>query len=102
MSSPGQSGAAVSTAEQRSTDKLAPIADAAEHFRRSVWTLKRWYRKGHLPVVISGGNWFVPESFLAMVDASPRPGCAGVLEDIAAEWFAARSPIPAKPTAVPA
>jgi len=75
-----------------STSGLAPIADAAKRLGRSPWTLKRWYRKGHLPVVISQEQWFVPESFLAMVDASPQPGRAGVLEEIAADWFAAHSP----------
>jgi hypothetical protein len=70
---------------------LAPITVAARRLGRSPWTLKRWYRKGNLPVVISEGQWSVPESFLAMVDASPRPGQAGVIEDIAAAWFAAHT-----------
>ena len=78
---------------------LAPIADAARRLGRSPWTLKRWYRKGNLPVVISEGQWSVPESFLAMVAASPQPGHAGVLEDIAAEWFAANSARPAEAVA---
>jgi hypothetical protein len=74
---------------------LVPIADAAKHFRRSTWTLKRWYRDEVLPVVIIQGQWFVPESFLAMVTVSPQPGRAGQMKDIAAEWFAANSPAPA-------
>jgi len=74
-----------------STSGLAPIADAAERLGRSPWTLKRWHRKGHLPVVIAERQWFVPESFLAMVAASPQPKQAGMLEDIAADWFAAHS-----------
>jgi hypothetical protein len=74
-----------------STSGLVPITTAASRLGRTPWTLKRWYREGHLPVVISAERWFVPESFLAMVDASPRPKHAGQLEDIAAEWFATYS-----------
>ena len=85
MGTTGQAGAALSSTG------LAPITEAAKRLGRSPWTLKRWYRKGNLPVVISEGQWSVPESFLAMVASSPQPGRAGVLEDIAADWFAANS-----------
>jgi hypothetical protein len=74
-----------------STTGLVPIAAASRRLGRTPWTLKRWYREGILPVVISQEHWFVPESFLAMVDASPQPKRAGQLEDIAAEWFATYS-----------
>jgi hypothetical protein len=82
---PEQTGAALSAT------RLVPIAAAAVRVGRSPWTLRRWYRAGVLPVVSAGGQMSVPESFLVMVETSPRPGCAGVLEDIAAEWFAANS-----------
>lgn len=85
MYTPGHTGGALSTTG------LVPISTAARRLGRSPWTLKRWYREGHLPVVISAEHWFVPESFLSMVDASPRPKRAGLLEDIAAEWFATYS-----------
>ena len=71
---------------------LVPIADAATRLGRSPWTLKRWYRDRNLPVVICQDRWSVPESFLVMVERSPKPGCAGVLEEIAAEWFARYAP----------
>ena len=77
-----------------STDGLTPIAVAAKRLGRSPWTLKRWYRKGILPAVIMERRWYVPESFLAMVGTSPRPGRAGILEEIAAAWFAAHTPVP--------
>jgi len=83
-----------------STSGLVPIAEAAEVFGRSAWTLKRWYAKELLPVVIITGQWYVPASFLAMVTTSPRPGRAGVLKDVAAEWFAANAPAPATAGAV--
>lgn len=77
------------------TSDLVPIGAAARRLGRSPWTLKRWYAKELLPVVIIQGQWHVPESFLAMVAASPRPGRAGDMKTIAAEWFAANSPAPA-------
>jgi len=79
-----------SDAEERSTPAagLLPIGDAAEILRRSVWTLKRLYHKRHLPVVIIGGQWLIPETFISMVLTAPRPGQAAVIEDIAARWFA--------------
>lgn len=49
------------------------------------------HAKGHLPAVISGSRWFVPESFVTMVIRSPRPKQAGVIEEVAAEWFAANT-----------
>jgi hypothetical protein len=70
---------------------MVPITDAARRLGRSSWTLKRLYREGHLPVVIIQDRWLVPESFLAMVGTSPQPRRAGILEDVAAEWFALNS-----------
>ena len=72
-------------------DELLPIGDAAQRLGRSPWTLKRMHKAGNLPAVISGRLWYVPASFVAMVHASPRPGRAGVLEEVAAEWFAAHA-----------
>lgn len=76
---------------QRS-DKLLPIADAAERLQISPWALKRLHKAGHLPAVIANSRWFVPESFVAAVFASPRPKRAGVIEQVAVEWFAAHVP----------
>ena len=78
------------------TNGLVPLADAARRLgRRHVRTLKRWYSKGFLPVVITEGQWEVPESFLIKVEASPRPARAGRLEEIARDWFAEHAPDPA-------
>ena len=74
---------------------LVPIAKAAPRLGRSIWTLKRWHRRGLLPVVIIQGQWHVPESFLVMVAASPQPGQAGDMQAIATAWFAANSGTPA-------
>lgn len=69
-----------------------PIAVAADRLGRSVRTLKRMFRKGLLPVVISGASWLVYESFIEAALAPPRPGEARRIEDVAAEWFATRTP----------
>lgn len=68
-------------------DALLPIAVAAERLARSVETLKRAYKKGHLPAVIDG-QWAIPESFVQMVIRSPRPAQAGSLKQAADRWFA--------------
>ncbi len=70
-------------------DRLVPIAEASVRLRRSVWTLKRLFAKGHLPVTIIGTCWFVPESFIDLVFASMRPGQAADLGEVANAWFAA-------------
>jgi hypothetical protein len=70
------------------SDSLLPIADASERLQISPWALKRMHKAGNLPAVIANSRWFVPESFVAMVLGSPRPGRAGVIEEVAAEWFA--------------
>ena len=80
-----------STAAQQG-DELLPIADASDRLKISSWTLKRMHAKGNLPAVIANSRWFVPESFVAMVLGSPRPGRAGVIEEVAADWFAAHTP----------
>ena len=86
------------TAERSSVKNgLLPIVDAARSLGRSVWTLKRLYKAGHLPVVIIGEQWLVPESFVAMVLTSPQPGRAAVLEDVADHWFAVNSATEAVP-----
>lgn len=72
-------------------DSLLPITDASERLQLSPWALKRMHKAGHLPAVIVNRRWFVPESFIAMVLGSPRPGRAGVIEDVAADWFAAHT-----------
>lgn len=73
------------------SDSLLPIVDASERLQLSPWALKRMHKAGHLPAVIVNRRWFVPESFIAMVLGSPRPGVAGVIEDVAADWFARNS-----------
>jgi len=84
-------GTAEHTGAALSASRLVPITAAAKRLGRSPWTLKRWYHNGVLPVVISADRWFVPESFLIMVATSPQPKRAGVLEEIAADWFALHS-----------
>ena len=60
------------------TNGLVPLADAARRLgRRHVRTLKRWYSKGFLPVVITEGQWEVPESFLIKVEANANVDIAG-------------------------
>ena len=74
-------------------DRLIPIGDAARLLGYSADTLRRWHDEGHLPAVITpGGQWSVHESFISAVLASARPGKAGVIEEIARDWFAAHAP----------
>lgn len=73
-------------------ESLVPIADASRRLGRSVWTLKRRYAEGHLPAVIDGNRWLVPESFINAVVATARPKRAGAIEQAAREWFAAHAP----------
>lgn len=91
-----QTGATLSTqtvAEDRpatpAADRLVPIAEASVRLRRSVWTLKRYFAKGWLPVVISGTCWFVPESFIDLLWASMRPRQAANFREVAEAWFVA-------------
>ena len=71
--------------------RLVPIADASLRLRRSVWTLKRLYADGDLPVTIIRNRWFVPESFIDLVFVSMRPGRAADFSEVAQEWFAANA-----------
>jgi hypothetical protein len=73
-------------------ERVVPIAVASDRLGRSVWTLKRMFHRGLLPVMISEGNWLVYESFIETVLAPPRPGEARRFEEVAAEWFAAHAP----------
>ena len=94
MSVTRRDGAALSstTADRGSLKHgLLPISDAASLLGRSIWTLKRLHRGGHLPVVMIGDQWLVPESFVAMVLTSPQPGRPAVLADVAKDWFAVNS-----------
>jgi hypothetical protein len=85
-----RTGAELSTQTMR-TESLVPISDAAQRLGRSVWTLKRRHAEGHLPAVIDGGRWLIPESFIAGVLGSARPKQAGTIESAAREWFAAHA-----------
>ena len=94
MSVTRRDGAALSsiTADRGSLKHgLLPISDAASLLGRSIWTLKRLHRNGHLPVVMIGDQWLVPESFIAMVLTAPQRGRAAVFEDVADHWFATSS-----------
>ena len=71
--------------------RLVPIADASRRLRRSVWTLKRLYADGDLPVAIIRNRWFVPESFIDLVFVSMRPGRAADFSQVANAWFAANA-----------
>jgi predicted site-specific integrase-resolvase len=69
-------------------DRLVPFSDAALRLGKSPDTLRRWHDEGHLPAVVSpGGQWSTYESFITAVLASAGPRRAGVIEDIASEWF---------------
>jgi hypothetical protein len=70
-------------------DRLVPIAEAATQLRRSVWTLKRIYAEGDLPVIFIRTRWFVPESFIRLLFASMRPGQGGDFSEVAKAWFTA-------------
>ncbi len=56
--------------------RLVTIADASRRLRRSVWTPKRLYADGDLPVTGIRNRWFIPESFIDQVFVSMRPGRA--------------------------
>jgi hypothetical protein len=71
--------------------RLVPIADASRRLRRSVWTLKRLYADGDLPVTIIRNRWFVPESFIDLVFVSMRPGRAADFSEVAQAWFTANA-----------
>ena len=71
--------------------RLVPIEDASRRLGRSVWTLKRLYADGNLPVTIIGNRWLVPEDFIDMVFASMRPGRAADFAEVAQAWFAANA-----------
>ena len=71
--------------------RLVPIAEASRRLRRSVWTLKRLYADGDLPVTIIRNRWFVPESFIDLVFASMRPGRAADFSEVAQAWFVANA-----------
>ena len=73
-------------------DRLIPLAVASARLGYSVDTLQNWHDKGHMPAVIGpGGRWSTYESFVNAVLASARPGQAGVIEQIARDWFAAHA-----------
>ena len=74
--------------------RLVPIAEASRRLRRSVWTLKRLYGDGDLPVTIIRNRWFVPESFIDLVFVSMRPGRAADFSEVAQAWFAANAEQP--------
>jgi hypothetical protein len=72
-------------------DRLIPLAVASDRLGYSVDTLQNWHDRGHMPAVIGpGGRWSTYESFIDAVLASARPRQAGVIEEIARDWFAAR------------
>jgi excisionase family DNA binding protein len=71
-------------------DRLIPIGEASRLLGYSTDTLRRWHDEGHMPAVITpGGQWSTYESFIAAVLASARPKQAGLIEEIARDWFAA-------------
>ena len=80
-------------AGSRQGDRLIPFRDASERLGYSADTLKRWHDEGHFPAVVSpGGQWSTYESFIEAVLASARPKQAGLIEQIARDWFAAHAP----------
>jgi len=76
-----------------SWDCLVPFPEAARRLGRTPDTLRLWHDAGHCPAVVSpGGQWSTYESFIDAVLASARPRRAGVIEEIARDWFTAHSP----------
>jgi hypothetical protein len=75
-------------------DRLVAFSEAAQRLGKSPDTLRRWHDEGHLPAVILLGQWSTFESFINAVLASARPGQAGVIEHVAAAWFAERDCAP--------
>jgi len=73
-------------------DSLVPFAEAARRLGRSPDTLRLWHDDGHMPAVVTpGGQWSTYESFIDAVLASARPKQAGLIEQIARDWFAVHS-----------
>lgn len=78
------------SAVPRRADRLIPLSVASTRLGYSAETLQRWHDEGHMPAVIGpGGRWSTYESFIEAVLASARPRQAGVIEQIARDWFAA-------------
>jgi hypothetical protein len=74
-------------------DRLIPLGVASKRLGRSPDTLRRWHGEGHMPAVIEpGGQWSTYESFIDAILASARPGQAGVIKEVARDWFAAHAP----------
>jgi hypothetical protein len=74
-------------------DRLIPLSVASTRLGYSTDTLQRWHDEGHMPAVIGPGRrWSTYESFINAVLASARPRRAGVIEEIARDWFAAHAP----------
>lgn len=74
-------------------DRLVPFGEASEQLGYSADTLRRWHDEGHMPAVVSpGGQWSTYGSFIQAVLASARPRQAGLIEQIARDWFAAHTP----------
>jgi len=73
-------------------DRLIPLSVASTRLGYSTDTLRRWHAEGHMPAVIGpGGQWSTYASFIDAVLASARPKQAGLIEEIARRWFAARN-----------
>ena len=87
----GTQGAIEEQPPSGASARLVPISEASRRLRRSVWTLKRLYADGDLPVTIIRSRWFVPESFIDLVFASMRPGRAADFSEVAQAWFAANA-----------
>jgi hypothetical protein len=72
-------------------DRLIPLSIAATRLGYSTDTLRRWHDEGHMPAVIGpGGQWSTYESFIDAVLASARPKQAGLIDEIARQWFSVR------------
>ena len=87
----GTQGAIEEQPPRGASARLVPISEASRRLRRSVWTLKRLYADGDLPVTIIRSRWFVPESFIDLVFASMRPGRAADFSEVAQAWFTANA-----------
>jgi hypothetical protein len=74
-------------------EQLVAWSTAARRLGRTPETLTEWFLDGHVPAVRSPTNQLLAyQSWLDDVLASPRPGVAGDMAEVARAWWRARFP----------
>jgi hypothetical protein len=74
-------------------EQLVAWSAAARRLGRTSDTLTEWYLDGHGPAVRSPTNQLLTyQSWVDDVLASPRPGVAGDMIEVARAWWRARFP----------